>query len=273
MIKYKTPAKKFLSKDDEKDLFDQYNKTKDAKLKNHIVELYGALCFHYAKKMSFQKYQYEDIVQEAFLGLSIAIDKFKTANDCRFVHYAGYWVKAQIYNYIFDNYTMVDIPASPDFMSGFWKINKNSDLNNEELSKKFNLSLQQIETLRNITNNSEISLDATIGSAERECDYNYMMNKVSLKKTLQNMSVTSFEENFVDKQEKTFKLNKINKEFKRLKIQEQDILLKYYMEEKTFDEIGKVYNVTRQRIEQLQKGAIKKIKDNLKESASEGRVN
>ena len=263
MLKYKTQKKKFLTKDEEIALFKKYSEEKTSKLKDEIIQNYSALAFFYAKKMSFQKHQYDDIVQEAFLGLSIAIDKFKLESNCRFVHYAGFWIKAQIFNFIFDNFTMVNVPASPSFMKGFWKIKKYSDLTSQEVATKLNLPLEQIEILRNITNNPEVSLDACEVNTSKDASPDYLLNKVSLKKSLENMSITSFEERFLEKQEINFKLNKINKQLEYLKPQEKDVILKYYMEEKTFDEIGKTYNVTRQRIEQIQKTAIRKIQENI----------
>lgn len=270
MLKYKTQKKNFLTKDEEIDLFKRYQQSKSAKLKDEIISNYSALAFFYAKKMAFQKHQYEDIVQEAFLGLSIAIDKFNTESNCRFVHYAGFWIKAQIFNYIFDNFTIVNVPASPAFMKGFWKIKKYSDLTNEEAAAKLNLPLDQIEILRNVTNNPEWSLDIVASNTEREGNPDFLMNKASIKKSLENMSITSFEERFLEKHESNFQLNTINKELKHLKAQEKDVLFQYYMEEKTFDEIGKKYNVTRQRIEQIQKSAIRKIKENLKKESHVG---
>lgn len=264
MLKYKNTNKKFLTRDEEIDLFKRYNEKKCPKLKNEIIENYSALVFFYAKKMSHKKYQYEDIVQEAFLGLSIAIDKFDVNSNCRFMHYAGFWIKAQIFNFIFDNYTMVTVPASPSFMKGFWKIKKLNDLTNDEISKKLNLSMEQVEVLKTITSNPEISLDAAY-SGNRDLDPEFTINNASLKKTLENMSITSFEDNFLDKQESNSKLNQINKELNHLKPQEKDVILQYFMEEKTFDEISKTYDVTRQRIEQIQKSAIKKIQSGLME--------
>jgi len=268
MLKYKKNNKKFLTREEEIALFERYQANKTDKLKNEILENYSALVYYYSKKMCHKKHQYDDVVQEGFLGLSIAIDKFNLSNDCRFVHYCGFWIKAQIYNYVFDNLTSVKVPASPAFMKGFWKINKFSTLTNEELSKKFNLSLEQIQTIKVIKNNPETSLNTTLKrqGEDRPDIKDYYMDKVSLQKTSENISITSFEEGFIDREENVNKLNKINNELKNLKPQEQDVLMQYYMQEKTFDEIGKTYNVTRQRIEQIQKTALRKLKENLGET-------
>jgi DNA-directed RNA polymerase sigma subunit (sigma70/sigma32) len=264
MLKYKKTNKKFLTREEEIDLFKRYNEKKCPKLKNEIIENYSALVFFYSKKMAHKRYQYEDIVQEAFLGLSIAIDKFDVNNNCRFMHYAGFWIKAQIFNFIFDNCTVVTVPASPAFMKGFWKIKKMSDMSSEEISQKLNLPIEQVEILKNITSNPEVSLDAPARN-NNEGNPDSVSNSASIKKTLENMSITSFEDNFLDKQESNSKLNRINKQLKLLKPQEKDVVLQYFMEEKTFDEISKTYNVTRQRIEQIQKSAIKKIQTGLSE--------
>ncbi len=264
MIKYKNVRKKFLSKDEENEMFTKYKSNRTEKMKNEIIENYSALAFFYAKKMSHQKHQYEDIVQEAFLGLSIAIDKFEVASNCRFVHYAGFWIKAQIYNFVFENYTIVNIPTSPSFMKGFWKMKKMKDMTSQEIAIKLNIPITQVEILRSITSPaSVVSLD--IKDKNDAGNPDYAMNHASLKKCMENMSVTTFEEGFIEKQENNSKLNKINQALKCLKPQEQDVIIEYFMEEKTFDEIGKKYEVTRQRIEQIQKNAIRKIKENLNE--------
>jgi RNA polymerase sigma factor (sigma-70 family) len=266
MLKYKNTNKKFLTKEEEIDLFKRYNEKKCPKLKTEIIENYSALVFFYAKKMAHKRCQYEDIVQEAFLGLNIAIDKFDVTSNCRFVHYAGFWIKAQIFNFIFDNHTMVNVPASPAFMKGFWKIKRMGDMTNDEISKKLNLPLEQVQMLRVVTSNPEISIDSTFKSGKDSVTKDrtdYVMDQASLYKALENMSITSFEDNIIEKQENNSKLNHINKQLKSLKPQEQDVILQYFMEEKTFDEISKKYNVTRQRIEQIQKGAIKKIQTGL----------
>ncbi len=254
MIKYKSTKSKFLNKEQETDLFTRYKETKSDKLKNEIVENYAALVFSYAKKMCHTPSQYEDIVQEGFIGLVLAIDKFDLSHNCRFLHYANFWVKAKIYNFIFDNTFLINAPTSPVFIKSFWSFRKYKHLSNEEICKELHLTNDQVGMLRAMVSKTSVMyLDAPMNKhGENESQTN--SNRV-----LDGMSVTTFETDFVNKQEDRFKLNRVNESLDMLRPKEKDILLKYYMEEKTFEEIGQEYNLTRQRVEQIKKMSITKI--------------
>lgn len=259
MLNYKKLTTPHLTKEQERDLFKQYHIAKDPKVKNEILENFSSLVFFYAKKICHKKFQFEDLVQEGFLGLNVAIDKFKLDADCRFMFYAGYWVKAQMYAFVYNNHMLVNVPASAKFLRGFWKIRQFKNLTNEELAEKLELSIENIETLQIILGNPEMSLDAP-------ARYEYGADKydsVSFKAAIKNASVTSFEEHFIEHQEQHFKLNIINNRLKNLKDNEQEVFLEYYMNDKTFAEIGKERDVTRQRIEQIHRSAVGKIKQSL----------
>lgn len=252
MIKYKSKSK-FLNKEAEYQLFKAYQETKSEKLRNDIVENYAALVFSYAKKMCHNPSQYEDIVQEGFIGLVTAIDKFDLSRGCRFLHYANFWVKAKIYTFIIDNAFLVNAPLSPAFIKSFWSFSKHKHLSDDEISRAFKISIDQVNMLRSMTSKSSVMyLDAPSSKYENATD--------NSNKILDNISVTNFETDFANKQENGYKLNNINDSLKSLKPKEKDVMMKYFMEEKTLDEIGQEYNLSRQRVEQIKKISITKIR-------------
>jgi RNA polymerase sigma factor (sigma-70 family) len=252
LIKYKSKSK-FLNKEKEHALFKEYQATRSEKLKNEIVENYAALVFSYAKKMCHNPSQYEDIVQEGFIGLVTAIEKFDLSKNCRFLHYANFWVKAKIYTFIIDNAFLVNAPLTHSFIKGFWSFSKHKHLSDAELAEAFKISAEQVGMLRSMTSKSSVMyLDAPCSR--------YDNAENNSNKILNNMSVTNFETEFVNKQENGFKLNNINDSLQTLKPKEKDVMMKYFMEEKTLDEIGREYNLSRQRVEQIKKISIKKIR-------------
>ncbi len=102
-----------LTPEQEKSIFGEYSVSHDDKLKKklilHNMRLVIALAVKYFGKPGISKL---DIVSEGVLGLSTAIQHFDPAKNCRFSTYAVFWIEAYIEKYIYENMRIVRIPQN-----------------------------------------------------------------------------------------------------------------------------------------------------------------
>ncbi len=263
MIKYPKARYKSLSREEENELFQEYQSTKSLKTRDKIFNNYAALAHFYANKMSHKRFQSEDILQEAMVGLAKAIERFDPTKNCRFMYYAGNWIKAYIFNYVYDNQSIVSIPNNAHFRKAFWNFHRSFGLSDEDFGKKYDIPAEDVQNLKVITTSPEFSLDYKWKKGlENTIEYD-LYDLVSFKKSLDNVSRTNFEQGFIDAEENSVKLKAINESLNKLKPKEKEIVLKRYSEEKTMQVIGNEMGCSRQWIERVLNKSIETLKRDL----------
>jgi len=103
-----------LSREDEQEIARRFVATgrKDMKLRNQLVQ--ANLRFVVKIAMKYRKYGFPiaDIAQEGNIGLMKAVDRFDPNRKIKLISYAGWWIKAEIQNFVRRNYRLIKIPTS-----------------------------------------------------------------------------------------------------------------------------------------------------------------
>ncbi len=164
---------------------------------------------------------------------------------------------------VYDNQSIVNIPNNARFRKAFWNFNKSFGLSDEDFGKKYNIPPEDVQNLKIITSSPEFSLDYKWkGGLENTGEYD-LYDLISFKKSLDNVSRTNFEQGFIDAEESSFQLKKINESLSKLKPKEKEAILKRYAEDKTMQVIGNEMGCTRQWIERVLHKSIKTLKRDL----------
>lgn len=105
---------KLLSYDEEQNLLKAYKNKKDVRARNDVIMAYLPLARKTARdvfKNTPQKvgFSYEDLLQEAMMGLAIAADKFDPDTGNRFSAYASPWVYGRVSKYVIENWSVVRV--------------------------------------------------------------------------------------------------------------------------------------------------------------------
>ena len=193
----------------------------------------------------------DDLIQEGNLGLIRAINRLST--------YATYWIRQAIKRAIYDKVRDIRLPVHiAEKLSQYTKI-KNAltiTLNRvptvEEIASQMNISVEQLNKL--LQNGQTIeSLNQKIADQEQEKQDLFVDDSPSLEN---QVILSDFQVKFIEQMKECIN----EREFEVLKYR----FGLYGENNKTLDEIGKMYHVTRERIRQIEKKALQKLRNSYK---------
>lgn len=196
-------------------------------------------------KSNYLEY-YLDIIQEANIALNSAIDKFDPEKGCKFSTYATWWIKQAITRYIDNSVSNVRLPVNMA-----QKVNKvNSFLRKKgEIPCSDSLNRQNFDEVTEYSSTSIEEINNMFFMAIWQ-EHNFNFN-----------SLVNIESEIIDDKPKFVSMI-LNESL--LTPKEKKILLKRFginqLKEHTLEEIGVEFGVTRERIRQIEAGALEKLK-------------
>lgn len=231
------------------------NGDKDA-LENVVIRN-GKLVLMILRRYTWLTEIKDDLLQEGLMGVQRAVEEFNFDYETAFSTYAVYWIRQYINQYITKNGQTVSLPNYMiDRMRKIKKIEDErnslglSPLTDKEIAEQLGITEEEVIATK-INTQVMVSLDdklsedneATLGESIASDEANIEFDIVN-KDTLQNFS-------------------KIIQEC--LSEREYDIIKRRYgigeyEDAQTFSEIGEVYNLSKQRICQIEERAIKKLR-------------
>jgi len=204
-----------------------------------------------------------DLIQEGNIGLMQAVKKFDPYKNVKFSYYASFWIKAYILKFIMDNWRLVKIGTTQGQRKLFFKLKKEKqhlidqgfDPKPKLLSEKLGVSEREVIDMDQRLDGWDVSLDTPI----KEDSDTDRMDFVSSE-------AESAEDQMAKKEIETLLHNKIDDFKKTMSARELEIFeLRVFSDSPaTLQEIGDKYNISRERVRQIEKNIIKKIKEYLK---------
>ena len=229
----------------------------DLEAREKIIKSNLRLVVSIVNKHLNKGFSFLDLVGEGNLGLFKALEKYDYNKGVKFGTYATYWIKSYIYRYIADNDKCVRIPFTQ-----YYKI-----LAYRKAFGSLTLRLNRVPTIREIMDELHISKEDMLDISNTEI-FSNVINIDELIVDKDNKGLVnddyheSLEEEFINSELRDY-IDKVLSS-SNLSDYEKDILrLKYgFVNDKVYSyvEIGKMYNVTRQRIHEVHERALKKIR-------------
>jgi RNA polymerase sigma-32 factor len=204
-----------------------------------------------------------DLIQEGNIGLMQAVKKFDPYKNVKFSYYASFWIKAYILKFIMDNWRLVKIGTTQGQRKLFFKLKKEKqrlidqgfDPKPKLLSERLGVSEREIVDMDQRLDSWDVSLDAPLkNDSETE--------RIEFLST-DNESV---EEQVSKKEIELLLHNKITEFRKKMTPREIEIFeLRIFSDNPvTLQEIGDRYGISRERVRQVEKNIIRKMRDFFK---------
>jgi len=207
-----------------------------------------------------------DLIQEGNLGLMRAVDRFEVELGNKFSTYATWWIRQAMSRAIFDKADNIRIPVHMrELLRRYYKaIDKllfdlGRNPTPDEIAKEMGIPLKKVLTLQNLRKLQTIPLDRKIKQNDGG-EENEITDIVSEKESLYDTSSLATEE----MANQSLRAEKINEVLATLTEREQRvIILRYGLnggKDHTLKEVGQEFNVTRERIRQIQAEALRKLR-------------
>jgi RNA polymerase sigma-32 factor len=217
--------------------------------------------------MDFHRYWTKtllDLIQEGNVGLLQAVKKFDPYRGIKFSYYASFWIKAYMLKFIMDNWKLVKIGTTQSQRKLFFNLAKERDKLIAEgfrpeprlLAERLHVKEEEVVEMSQRLGGWEQSLTAPVGDDSREVFGSILPDQKS-----------DAEEQLSDAQTKTLLTQKLREYRKTLSGKEAEIFDSRILAEKpvTLQELGEKYNISRERVRQIQEKMINNIKKFLKD--------
>lgn len=255
-----------LSRDEEYALAVRYREHGDIEAAHTLVTRNLRFVVKIANEYRSMGLNFIDVIQEGNIGLMKAVKKFDPAKGYRLISYAVWWIRAQIHSFIIKSWSLVKIGTTQAQRKIFAKLRSTRkklttaegvEPEAADIAKALNVNTNEVAEMEMRMAARDFSLDVTIDGDSATTHLDLLPG-----------NIPSQEEIVAEAQEKEILQKGIRKAMKKLNEKERFILTNRVMAEEpmTLKEIGKRYSISRERVRQIEKRTLKKLKGMLKET-------
>lgn len=258
-----------LSVEQEQNLARKYRDDDDLDAAGQMVMSQLRFVVHLARSYSGYGLPLADLVQEGNIGLMKAVKRFDPDVGVRLISFAVHWIRAEIHEYVIKNWRIVKVATTKAQRKLFFKLRSSkkglgwfSAAEAKAVAEDLGVTQEQVYEMESRLTSGDMSFDATTADDESEkralrpAEYLYDEN-------IDPAAVVE-SQNYSDSQNTTLAAG-----MEELDVRSRDILQRRWLDDdgkSTLQELANEYNVSAERIRQIEKAAMNKLKAHMLEA-------
>ena len=253
-----------LTSEEEKKLAEDLYYRNDLDAARKLVLAHLRFVIYIAKTYSGYGLPEADLIQEGNVGLMKAIRKFNPDTGVRLVSYAVHWVKAEIHEYVLKNWKIVKIATTKAQRKLFFNLRSKKKglgwLTEEEveaMAKDLGVKPSEVREMEKRLSGTDMPFDPLSDSDDDEASY----SPSQYLEDIDTNPADIFEKDSLNEANTTHLYEAINE----LDDRSRDIIQDRWLadEKLTLHELAEKYNISAERVRQIEKNAMKKVKQSF----------
>ncbi|MEF3076064.1 RNA polymerase sigma factor RpoH [Methylobacter sp. Wu1] len=250
-----------LTADQERELALRFRDHDDLEAARELVMSNLRFVVHVARGYSGYGLPMPDIIQEGNIGLMKAVKRFDPDVGVRLVSFAVHWIKAEIHEYVIKNWRIVKVATTKAQRKLFFNLRKSKAnlgwLSNDEataIAKDLDVDVDTVYEMEKRLDSRDIAFDMPTDESEEE---NYIAPVNYLQQHGTDPALLLENEDWGGHEQ-----NLLSEALSELDERSLDILSSRWLADKkaTLHELAERYNVSAERIRQLEQNAMKKLR-------------
>lgn len=247
-----------LTAEEEKELAERLYYHQDLDAAKTLILSHLRFVIHVARGYSGYGLPQADLIQEGNIGLMKAVKRFNPEVGVRLVSFAVHWIKAEIHEYVLRNWRIVKVATTKAQRKLFFNLRKTkqrlgwfSDKEVDMVANELGVSKEDVLEMESRMTGSDVGFDLPVDDDESYAPALYLEDKSS------NFAAELENENF-----ETQAADQVANALAELDERSRDIIKSRWLDDEkvTLHDLAAKYNISAERVRQLETNALKKLK-------------